>query len=162
MNPAEKLPTLSGPGEFEAQTSSRERVETDGDLALEDRAARERRLRSAVLIDAIHCIGGTSGPWRERRLLRHQALSWLRRSSDADPFSFPQVCEALGLSPSRVRRLVLARCLEAPGSRQRAARLQEQSPAPSAARSAPTHLRGCSSQRPGAGPEGASRREKAG
>lgn len=77
-------------------------------IPAEERIARERRLRRAVLIEAIRCLEGTSES-RERTALRRQAINWLHGYQTSSPFSFLNVCESLGLDPGSVRREVLAR-----------------------------------------------------
>jgi hypothetical protein len=77
-------------------------------IPAEERIARERRLRRAVLIEAIRCLEGTSES-RERAALRRQALNWLHGYQTSSPFSFLNVCESLGLDACSVRREVLAR-----------------------------------------------------
>jgi hypothetical protein len=77
-------------------------------IPAEERIARERRLRRAILIEAIRCLEGTSGSC-DRAHLRRQALNWLRGINSAFPFSFANICESLGLDPASVRREVLLR-----------------------------------------------------
>ena len=77
-----------------------------GTAFAEERIARERRLRRAVLIDAIRCIRGV---YVHRDSVRREALIWFRAPDASLPFSFLNVCESLGLDPSRVRREVLTR-----------------------------------------------------
>ena len=67
--------------------------------------ARQRALRAAVLIDAIRCLVGAAR-MRERRA-RQSALLWILSRDAKAPFSFNNVCEALGLDPSRLRRSLL-------------------------------------------------------
>ena len=62
---------------------------------------RERALRAAVLIDAVRCLVGLAGD-RERR----RAVRWVLRRDDA-PFSFGNVCDALGLPARPIRRMML-------------------------------------------------------
>src|SRR5438270_4828851 len=69
----------------------------------------ERRLMLAVLMDAIrafdhHRRGGSSLPV-SRAWLRERA--WLKADEPARPFSFVNICSALGLEPEYVRRCVL-------------------------------------------------------
>lgn len=77
-------------------------------IPAEERIARERRLRRAILIEAIRCLEGTSGSC-DRVHLRRQALNWLRGITAPFPFSFANICESLGLDPGSVRREVLLR-----------------------------------------------------
>jgi len=67
--------------------------------------ARERALRAAVLIDAIRCLVGVAGAREERA--RQSALRWILSRDTRAPFSFHNVCEALGLDPVRLRRSLL-------------------------------------------------------
>ena len=64
--------------------------------------ARQRALRAAVLIDAIRCLVGPAR-MRQRRT-RQSALRWIMSRDAKAPFSFNNVCEALSLDPSRLRR----------------------------------------------------------
>ncbi len=81
-----------------------------GTAFAEERIARERRLRRAVLIDAIRCIGGVGvRVHRKSGQQRREALIWLRAPDASLPFSFLYVCDSLGLDPSSVRREVLTR-----------------------------------------------------
>lgn len=67
----------------------------------------ERRLMLAVLIDAIRTLAAGS-----MRLPPRQRLAWLRdrawmqRDDMGDPFSFVNICNALGLSAGYIRRKV--------------------------------------------------------
>jgi hypothetical protein len=74
----------------------------------------ERRLMLAVLIDAIHGyqrgregrrVGAPGRAWRAER-------SWLRSEDRSSPFSFTNICDALGLDPGYVRRRVLGAAAE--------------------------------------------------
>ena len=78
-----------------------------------ERLARERALRAAVLIDAVRCLVGAGGT-RERRA-RQSALRWLLSRDTQAPFSYHNVCEALGLDPSRLRRSLLQPAFGADG-----------------------------------------------
>ena len=77
-------------------------------IPAEERIARERRLRRAILIEAIRCLEGTSASC-DRAHLRLQALNWLRGINSTFPFSFANICESLGLDAGSVRREVLLR-----------------------------------------------------
>src|SRR5437016_11792215 len=83
------------------------------DTVTAETLARERALRAAVLIDAIRCLVGAGGG-RERRS-RQSALRWLLSRDTQAPFSYQNVCEALGLDPSRLRRSVLEPAFGADG-----------------------------------------------
>jgi hypothetical protein len=70
----------------------------------------EKRLMLAVLADAIHILlRDAAAPGRRRQQLFVEAESWLGSEDGTWPFSFVNVCEALGLNPSYVRQR-LARC----------------------------------------------------
>ena len=66
--------------------------------------ARERALRAAVLIDAIRCLAGAAG--RDEQRAQQNAMRWITNRDTSAPFSFHNVCEALGFDPSRLRRLL--------------------------------------------------------
>lgn len=65
----------------------------------------ELRLMAAVLQDAVHTyrrhVGATS---REARALCEEARAWLVSHDETWPFSFVNVCQALGLHPDALRR----------------------------------------------------------
>jgi hypothetical protein len=88
-------------------------------IPAEERIARERRLRRAVLIEAIRCLEGAEDA-RNRLRLRRQAINWLRGHESSCAFSFLNVCESLGLDPDSVRRAILLRfvgtCLRLTGN----------------------------------------------
>jgi len=70
----------------------------------------EKRLMLAVLEDAIETLFKTAGArHRAGRSLFAETMEWFTPDDTSWPFSFVNICEALGLSPSRVR-LVVARC----------------------------------------------------
>jgi hypothetical protein len=83
------------------------------DIWTAEALARQRALRAAVLIDAIRCLVGAAGV-RERRA-RQSALRWILSRDAMAPFSFCNVCEALGLDPSRLRRSLFEPALGADG-----------------------------------------------
>ena len=68
----------------------------------------ERRLMLAVLIDAIR--GLTRDPPLAANLshARRRDRAWLASTDHTQPFSFLSICDALGLNPDYIRRLVLA------------------------------------------------------
>jgi hypothetical protein len=66
---------------------------------------RERALRAAVLIDAIRCLVGPAA--MRDRPTRQSAQRWIRSRDSKGAFSFSNVCDALGLDPSRLRRSLL-------------------------------------------------------
>ena len=65
-------------------------------------------LRLAVLEDAIRCLALGHGPRTavERRLAR-EAEAWIRNLDRRWPFSFPNVCDALGMDVVSVRRKLI-------------------------------------------------------
>jgi hypothetical protein len=71
----------------------------------ESRLSGEKRLMLAVLSDAIDIFlkHGTSLDARGRRLFAETA-DWIFSDDAMSPFSFINVCETLGLSPSCLRR----------------------------------------------------------
>jgi hypothetical protein len=75
------------------------------------RFARERALRAAVLLDAVRCLELEPGTRGDRAGLARQAWRWVRSRDVRAPFSFHNVCESLGLDPSRLRRRLLTRWL---------------------------------------------------
>lgn len=83
------------------------------DIWTAESLGRQRALRAAVLIDAIRCLVGAAGV-RERRA-RQSALRWILSRDAMAPFSFHNLCEALGLDPSRLRRSLLEPALGADG-----------------------------------------------
>ena len=83
------------------------------DLWTAESLARQRALRAAVLIDAIRCLVGAAG-MRGRRA-RQSALRWILSCDAKAPFSFNNVCEELGLDPSRLRRSLLKPAVGADG-----------------------------------------------
>lgn len=70
----------------------------------------ERRLMHAILIDAIQTIRGVgsgNGVNDGRRLEIERTLRWMRSDDWSWTFSFPNVCDALGLRHTAVRRALL-------------------------------------------------------
>jgi len=84
-----------------ARTLNRE----DFDLATAESIVRQRALRAAVLIDAIRRLVG--GARMRERPARQPELRWILSRDAKAPFSFNNVCEALGLDSSRLRRSLL-------------------------------------------------------
>lgn len=87
----------------------------------------EKALMLAVLEDAIRCFQEhLRNPRANPRLLSQQAESWIRAEDYDWPFSFNNVCEALGMNPSALREALLrwkaARSAEASSSSGRAPR----------------------------------------
>ena len=69
----------------------------------------ELSLMRAVLQDAIMCYLGRAKRRRiDPRILAREAEYWIRISDWDSPFSFNNVCEALGLSHESTRRMILS------------------------------------------------------
>ena len=69
------------------------------------RGAPEQDLMLAVLDDAILCFKrGTCGTGSNSRALRGGAEIWFKSTDKQWPFSFENICLALGLEPDYVRR----------------------------------------------------------
>jgi len=75
----------------------------------------ELKLRAAVLEEAFNClnmkvsISGAQSPdaaERRRRCAQHDAAYWFQSEDRRWPFSFVNICEALGLDPSCVRNQI--------------------------------------------------------
>ena len=65
----------------------------------------ERRLRIAVLEDAIDCFQKHLFATKERdRQLFREAEQWIIDTDRRPPFSFEQICEVLRLDPDYLRR----------------------------------------------------------
>ncbi len=70
-------------------------------------AAGERALMRAVLEDALRCVTGDVGPARDRAERAAEARAWLEDRDITWPFSFENICDALGLCAERLRSRVL-------------------------------------------------------
>ena len=68
----------------------------------------ERALMRAVLEDAIHCMAAETGPPAERLQLATRARAWVVAEDVGWPFSFTNLCDALGFSPETLRARLLA------------------------------------------------------
>ena len=81
-----------------------------------------RRLMIAILVDAIHCYqAGARRGWKDREA--SAARLWMFGNYPEFPFSFANVCAALGPSPDRLReRLLLDHEQTASGGRPRLVR----------------------------------------
>jgi hypothetical protein len=75
--------------------------------ALAGPAAGERALMRAVLEDAVQCLAGEIGPRQERPQLAVEAREWFLADDTHWPFSFANVCDALGFDIDRLRAQVL-------------------------------------------------------
>ena len=89
-------PTPVFPGQL--RTGSRQDAAINGELAL----------RLAILEDAIRCLalGHRARAIPDRRLAR-EAEAWIRTLDHRWPFSFPNVCDALGIDAPWLRRKLL-------------------------------------------------------
>lgn len=94
---------------FTATTGSRRplagvgRLDVDGKLP-----APELALVRAVLEDGVLCYLGRARRRRiDRRILQREAEHWIRVEDWESPFSFNNVCEALGLDPQSTRDVIL-------------------------------------------------------
>jgi hypothetical protein len=108
-------PLLAAPHADLEETAEVESLEWLSDAILPEQFYGPRRgaahtrgqvaLMRAVLDDALHCYQKQFGPHtrRERRLAR-EAAEWLFSEDDRWPFSFVNVCRALGLEPEYLRR----------------------------------------------------------
>jgi hypothetical protein len=78
------------------------------DRALHERASGERALLCAVLADAVRCLTRTiGGSPKDQMRLAVQARRWVTKRGEDWPYSFENVCAALGLDPRLVRRRLL-------------------------------------------------------
>jgi hypothetical protein len=70
----------------------------------------EHELRLAILQDAIDCICmDLKRPRQNPEILARQAEFWMSLDDWNSPFSFNNVCEALGLTPEATREKIHAR-----------------------------------------------------
>jgi hypothetical protein len=74
----------------------------------------ERELMRAVLEDAIYCLAGEVGPSRERPQLAGEARTWIVDSDARWPFSFDNICDALGIEAGGLRSKLLRDAPEIP------------------------------------------------
>jgi hypothetical protein len=64
----------------------------------------EKRLMFAVLSDAVEIVmTGRATTNVRRRMLFHETLAWIRSDDREWPFSFVNLCDALGFDPGRLR-----------------------------------------------------------
>ncbi len=65
----------------------------------------ERRLRLAILEDALrYCRDYADTTDRRARAFRDDAVEWLASRDRSEPFSFENICDALALDASAIRR----------------------------------------------------------
>jgi hypothetical protein len=62
----------------------------------------------AVLVDAIHCLAAETGPVGERSRLAAKARAWVADDDLQWPFSFGNLCDALGFRARALRARLLA------------------------------------------------------
>jgi hypothetical protein len=74
----------------------------------------ERELMRAVLEDAIRCLAGEVGPSRERPQLAAEARGWVMSFDTQWPFSFDNLCDALGVEAGVLRAKLLREAPEIP------------------------------------------------
>ena len=67
----------------------------------------EREIMRAVLEDAIHCLAGEIGPSRERPQLAADAREWFLSRDGRWPFSFENICDAIGFDVESLRERLL-------------------------------------------------------
>src|SRR5204863_9806127 len=78
-------------------------------LVLRERASGERALLCAVLADAVRCLTRTiGGQPKDQARLAIQARRWVMKRGEDWPYSFENVCAALGLHARLVRRRLLS------------------------------------------------------
>jgi hypothetical protein len=78
-----------------------------GSLAPEGRAVGERALMRAVLEDAIQCLAAETGPTGKRSRLAAEARAWVADDDLQSPFSFANLCDALGFNCETLRARLL-------------------------------------------------------
>jgi hypothetical protein len=82
----------------------------------------ERRLRLAVLEDAVHELQRRANPIGRRERAQYEVeLGWFMSNDRSDPFSFESICEALDMDPDLLRRRL---CQSEDGARVRVPRFR--------------------------------------
>jgi hypothetical protein len=76
-------------------------------FAAAGRAVGERALMRAVLEDAIHCLAAETGPTGKRSRLAAEARTWVADDDLQWPFSFANLCDALGFNCETLRARLL-------------------------------------------------------
>jgi len=80
-----------------------------------------QRLMAAVLWDAINCyVSHAQTRDASQRRLHHAAARWIGNGDIEWPYSFENICTALGLDAATIRRQLRARCLGKEGNGARA------------------------------------------
>jgi len=79
----------------------------------EERISRQRAIRAAVLIEAIRCL--VAAARMHERPACQSARRWIGSRDTKAPYSFNNICEALALDPSRLRRSLLDSAFGASG-----------------------------------------------
>ena len=72
------------------------------------RAVGERALMRAVLEEAIQCLAAETGPTGKRPRLAAEARAWVADDDRQWPFSFANLCDALGFNCETLRARLLA------------------------------------------------------
>ena len=67
------------------------------------RTVGERALMRAVLEDAIQCLAAETGPTGKRSWLAAEARTWVADDDLRSPFSFANLCDALGFNCETLR-----------------------------------------------------------
>ena len=84
-------------------------IEEPWGSVLKERGYGERALLCAVLADAVRCLTRTIGGHpKDQARLAIQARRWVMKRGEDWPYSFENVCAALGLHPRLVRRRLMA------------------------------------------------------
>src|ERR1051326_1669656 len=77
-------------------------------FAAAGQAVGERALMRAVLEDAIQCLAAETGPTGHRSRLAAEARAWVADDDSQSPFSFANLCDALGFNCETLRARLLA------------------------------------------------------
>ena len=80
-------------------------IDAAGRALTAESISRQRAIRAAVLIEAIRCLVGAAR--MHERPACQSARHWIGSCDTKAPYSFNNVCEALALDPSRLRRSLL-------------------------------------------------------
>ncbi len=103
--------TDAGERELRAERQARPLTQPDPEVD-QDRSIEwtpELTLMLAILEDAIACYRRTlKRPRQNPEILARQAEFWIRLDDWESPFSFNNICEALGLDPLATRERILA------------------------------------------------------
>lgn len=83
------------------------------DMSGKQRLGSEQRLMLAVLVDAVNILRSAGA--RKRRLFA-EASRWVVTRGDRYPFSFDNVCSALGIDAEALRRQLSRVAMSSPGA----------------------------------------------